>query len=64
MINTYKRAKYARKMITIATVNDRILSSMDTSAKLARINSSTMSYRARLAATQAVSVSSTVCKVW
>ena len=56
MINTYKRAKYANKISGILYTNDeQRLSAMDRQAKIERIQRSTMPFKMRLAAIQAIS---------
>ena len=64
MIATYKRAQFARKMPALATVADKQLSALVYAAKVERINATTMSYRARLAALQALSVANVTVKVY
>ena len=65
MITTYTRAKHANKLTGFLHTNDTVkLASMDTKAKVERINKSKMSFRMRLSAIQAVSNSTAKSKVW
>mgnify|MGYP007057175760 CR=1 FL=1 len=65
MITTYKRASIITKVSGLLfSADDYRLNSMDKQARMERVQRSGMSFKARLAAMQAVSVSTAVNKVW
>ena len=64
-MKTYARAKIARKLSGMLHNADTVkLSAMAVQAKIERIQRSSMPYKARLAAIQAVSVANVATKEW
>lgn len=65
MIITYKRASLIGKLSNVLFSSDeQKIAAMDKQAKIQRVQRTTMPYKARLAAIQAVSNSKAVAKVW
>lgn len=65
MITTYKRASIITKATGLLFSADECrLNHMDKQAKIERVKRSGMSFKARLAAMQAVSVSTAISKAW